>query len=169
MSLISREPNLRFERISISRRFLWKSFSSVPFYTRHDYRRGLVTGFPKVVSGAGGRTQGCRDTFLFNRLDLVNRTDPDETVRNVEYMLYRICRSRPLFKYQRLKGDKTSHLSTLYCETHIFRISNADYSMYSTFLTSSSGSVLFNRCNLLKRKDLFFSCSEAQVRSYKAS
>ncbi len=35
---------------------------------------------------------------------------------------------------------------------------NADYSMYSTFLTSSSGSVLFNRSNLLKRKDLCFSC-----------
>jgi hypothetical protein len=34
VSLISREPNLRFERISISRRFLWKSFSSFPFYTR---------------------------------------------------------------------------------------------------------------------------------------
>jgi hypothetical protein len=50
VSLISREPNLRFERISISRRFLWKSFSSFPFYTRHDWRRGLVTGYPKLVS-----------------------------------------------------------------------------------------------------------------------
>jgi hypothetical protein len=28
VSLISMEPNLRFERISISRRFLWKSFST---------------------------------------------------------------------------------------------------------------------------------------------
>ncbi len=28
VSLISREPNHRFERISLSRRFLWKSFSS---------------------------------------------------------------------------------------------------------------------------------------------
>ena len=35
VSLISREPNLRFERISISRGFLCKSFSSFPFYTRH--------------------------------------------------------------------------------------------------------------------------------------
>ncbi len=35
---------------------------------------------------------------------------------------------------------------------------NADYSMYSTFLTASSGSVLFSRSNLLKRKDLCFSC-----------
>ena len=34
----------------------------------------------------------------------------------------------------------------------------ADYSMYSTFLTDSSGSVLFTRSNLLKRKDLRFSC-----------
>ncbi len=34
---------------------------------------------------------------------------------------------------------------------------NADYSMYSTFLTASSGSVLFSRSNLLKRKDLCFS------------
>jgi hypothetical protein len=36
---------------------------------------------------------------------------------------------------------------------------NADYySMYSTFLTASPGSVLFRRSNLLKRKDLCFSC-----------
>jgi hypothetical protein len=35
---------------------------------------------------------------------------------------------------------------------------NTDYIMYSTFLTSSSGSVLFSRSNLLKRKDLCFSC-----------
>jgi hypothetical protein len=30
--------------------------------------------------------------------------------------------------------------------------------MYSTFLTASSGSVLFIRSNMLKRKDLYFSC-----------
>jgi hypothetical protein len=54
-------------------------------------------------------------SFLFSRLDLLNRTDPDETVRN------------------------------------------ADYIMHSTFLSSSSGSVLFIRSNLLKRKDLCFS------------
>jgi hypothetical protein len=35
---------------------------------------------------------------------------------------------------------------------------NADYSMYSTFLTASPGSVLFIRSALLKRKDLCFSC-----------
>jgi hypothetical protein len=35
VSLTSREPNLRFERISISRVFLWKSFNSFPFCTRH--------------------------------------------------------------------------------------------------------------------------------------
>ncbi len=28
-----------------------------------------------------------RDTFLFSRADLLNRTDPGEAVRNVEYML----------------------------------------------------------------------------------
>jgi hypothetical protein len=49
VSLISRDPNLRFERISISRRFLWKSFSSFPFCTRHDCRRGLVEGYPKLA------------------------------------------------------------------------------------------------------------------------
>jgi hypothetical protein len=35
---------------------------------------------------------------------------------------------------------------------------NADYIMYSTFLTASPGSVLFSRSTLLKRKDLCFSC-----------
>ena len=45
-------------------------------------------------------------------------------------------------------------------------VSNTDYNMYSTFLTTSSGSVLFSRSNLLKRKDLCFSC---QARPYKAS
>jgi hypothetical protein len=33
-----------------SRRFLWKSFSSFPFHTRHDCRRGLVAGYPKLAS-----------------------------------------------------------------------------------------------------------------------
>jgi hypothetical protein len=35
---------------------------------------------------------------------------------------------------------------------------HADYRMYSTFLTTSSGSVLFSRSNLVKRKNLCFSC-----------
>jgi hypothetical protein len=35
---------------------------------------------------------------------------------------------------------------------------NADFTMYSTFLTVSPGSVLFSRFNLLKREDLCFSC-----------
>jgi hypothetical protein len=36
---------------------------------------------------------------------------------------------------------------------------SADYSMYSTFLTATAGSVLFtSRSTLLKRKDLCFSC-----------
>jgi hypothetical protein len=34
----------------------------------------------------------------------------------------------------------------------------AEYSMCSTFLTASPGSVLFSRSNLLKRNDLCFSC-----------
>jgi hypothetical protein len=34
----------------------------------------------------------------------------------------------------------------------------ADYRMYAMFLTVSPGSVLFGRSNLLKRKDLCFSC-----------
>jgi hypothetical protein len=37
-------------------------------------------------------------------------------------------------------------------------LDNADYRMYSTFLTDSPGSVLFSTSNLLKRKDLCFSC-----------
>ncbi len=39
-----------------------------------------------------------------------------------------------------------------------FDWNEADYNMYSTFLTASSGSVLFSRSNLIKRKDLCFSC-----------
>ena len=38
-----------------------------------------------------------------------------------------------------------------------------DYRMYSTFLTVLSGSVLFRRSNLLKRKDLHFSRSSGWV------
>ena len=38
------------------------------------------------------------------------------------------------------------------------KVRYADYSMYSTFLTASPGSVLFRRSTLLKRKDLCFSC-----------
>ncbi len=66
-------------------------------------------------------------SFLFSRLDLLNRTDPGEEVRN------------------------------------------ADYSMYSTFLTSSSGSVLFSRSNLLKRKDLCFSWLRLGLIRYRRS
>jgi hypothetical protein len=40
----------------------------------------------------------------------------------------------------------------------LFTRNYADYSMYSTFLTASPGSVLFSRSTLLKRKDLCFSC-----------
>ena len=35
---------------------------------------------------------------------------------------------------------------------------SVDYSMYATFLTSSTGSVLFSRSTLLKRKGICFSC-----------
>ncbi len=38
------EPQI-WENLYISRGFLWKSFSSFPFCTRHDCRRGLVAGY----------------------------------------------------------------------------------------------------------------------------
>ncbi len=44
-----------------------------------------------------------------------------------------------------------------------------DYRMYSTFLTTSSGSVLFSRSNLLKRKDLCFSCLRLGLIRYRRS
>jgi hypothetical protein len=50
VSLISRYPNFRFERISMSRRFLWNSLNSFPFFTRHNSKEGLVPGCPKLVS-----------------------------------------------------------------------------------------------------------------------
>jgi len=43
---------------------------------------------------------------------------------------------------------------------------SADYSMYSTFLTASPGSVLFSRSTLLKKGSLLL---VSQVRPYKAS
>ncbi len=52
---------------------------------------------------------------------------------------------------------------------HISVKSIADYSMYSTFLTVSSGSVLFSRSNLLKRKDLCFSCLRLYLISHRRS
>jgi hypothetical protein len=52
------------------------------------------------------------------------------------------------------KGKRTERFS----EKSLNLENSADYSMYSTFLTVSSGSVLFSRSNLLKRKDLCFSC-----------
>ena len=44
-----------------------------------------------------------------------------------------------------------------YCISMGIWCRNADYIMYSTFLTASPGSVLFSRSTLLKRKDLCFS------------
>ena len=43
-------------------------------------------------------------------------------------------------------------------EANMCSAGNVDYNMYSSFLTASPGSVLFSRSNLLKRKDLCFSC-----------
>ena len=43
----------------------------------------------------------------------------------------------------------------------------ADYIMYSTFLTSSTGSVLFSRSDLLKRKDLFLQSIRPSLRHEK--
>jgi hypothetical protein len=45
----------------------------------------------------------------------------------------------------------------------------ADYSMYSTFLTASPGSVLFSRSALLKRKDLCFSCLRLAITRHRRS
>jgi hypothetical protein len=44
-----------------------------------------------------------------------------------------------------------------------------DYIMYSTFLASSPGSVLFSRSNLLKRKDLCFSCLKLDLIRHRRS
>jgi hypothetical protein len=49
VSLISREPNLRFERISISRGFLWKSFSSFPFCIRCRHSNGVSYDWIGVI------------------------------------------------------------------------------------------------------------------------
>ena len=46
---------------------------------------------------------------------------------------------------------------------------HAEYIMYSTFLISSSGSVLFDRSNLLKRKDLCFSCLRLVLLRHRSS
>ncbi len=54
--------------------------------------------------------------------------------------------------------DKTISLSTRIPNLSRIAFWFADYSMYSTFLTVSPGSVLFSRSDLLKRKDLCFSC-----------
>ena len=62
-------------------------------------------------------------------------------------------------------GSKIRHSTSLSSQCSFQRFAPrlvatryADYSMYSTFLTASPGSVLFSRSNLLKRKDLCFSC-----------
>ncbi len=68
MSLISRESNLRFERISISRGFLWKSFSSFPFWIRHDCRRELVPGYPKLEVLDRTHCLILSDTLLWNTI-----------------------------------------------------------------------------------------------------
>ena len=46
---------------------------------------------------------------------------------------------------------------------------NTDYNMYSTILTDSPGSVLFSTSNLLKRKDLWFSCLRLGLLSHRRS
>ena len=81
VSLISREPNLRFERISISRGFLCKSFSSFsllhpPWLQMEGSRRGLQLNFscPRFCDWNFRSQKGIfyRDTapfgqFLFGR------------------------------------------------------------------------------------------------------
>ncbi len=70
VSLISREANLRFERISISRRFLWKSFSSFRFCTLHDFSEHKKSLNVEMSSAEGKRTERfsekCRLQYVFN-------------------------------------------------------------------------------------------------------
>jgi hypothetical protein len=85
---------------------------SVHFYLRDVISRtaGILILILTKISASLVVTPEKHRSFLFTRLDLLNRTDPGETVRNT------------------------------------------DYSMNSTLLTSSPGSVLFSRSNLLKKK-----------------
>jgi hypothetical protein len=82
--VISREPNLRFERICVSRRFLWKSFSSFPFCPRHDCRRGLVEGYPKLASF------GPRPLFDSVRHFIVKHTPFESVLTSNDSILHRV-------------------------------------------------------------------------------
>ena len=64
-----------------------------------------------------------------------------------------LCAGALLAKY----GYKVT-ICEVRCIFFLDHLRYADYSMYSTLLTASPGSVLFNRSTPLKRKDLCFSC-----------
>ena len=57
-----------------------------------------------------------------------------------------------------LASSSPSSIERCVCGQWSSTVCNVDYNMYSSFLTASSGSVLFSRSTLLKRKDLCFSC-----------
>ncbi len=94
-------------------------------------------------------------SFLFSRADLLNRTDPVEAVR------------KRFYRGLKQKSGCYKEADDLLLLSRMTR--NADYIMYSTFLTASSGSVLFSRSNLLKRKDLCFSCLRLDLISHRRS
>ncbi len=98
VSLISRELNLRFERISISRRFLWKSFSSFPSCTRHDCRRGLVAGHPKLASF------GPRSLFDYVRHFIVKHIPFESVLTSNDSIFDRAPSEKALFNQNRFFG-----------------------------------------------------------------
>ena len=111
-------------------------------------------------------TQNCGDSILCHTVPHPVRLDP--RVRQRIYTSLDVFRSRRMdhtvFHKWLIKQTIYSpitlyrHLDLSPCHTHTWEtFENADYSMYSTFLTDSPGSVLFTRSNLLKRKDLCFS------------
>jgi hypothetical protein len=86
VSLISREPNLRFERISISRVSTFELVVTRQNRVNPLEKRCEDLKLLRCLIRPSLRHEKHR-SFLFSRLDLLNRTDPGEEVRNVEYIL----------------------------------------------------------------------------------
>ena len=86
----------------------------------------------------------------------------DLTVRNASMLLHkdRFC----LWRQAELIGGNPLQRKEVNFSN---KSHSADYSMYSTFLTASPGSVLFSRSTLLKKKGSLLLVPQA--RSYKAS
>ena len=81
----------------------------------------------------------------------VNGEDDSDSFQNRARQLYieiRLAEDTHLVPLERNVSEMVSKLSPDEA------IKFASYSMYSTFLTASPGSVLFDRSTLLKRKDL---------------